>query len=108
MSKTHVQPGLIIPVTLTAAVNSGDLLPVGDLTGVALAKGAIGEEISVAIDEVFTVAKVPADVITIGAQLYLNAAAKQVTTTVGTNIKAGKATTAAAASTATVNVKLNA
>lgn len=108
MSKTHVQPGFVIPVTLAAAATSGDLIAVGDLTGVALATGIIGQEISVAIDEVFNVAKVPADVITVGQQLYLNAAAKQVTTTVGTNIMAGKATTAAAAASTTVNVKLNA
>ena len=110
MSKKHVQPGCIIEVTLAAAATADDLIKVGDLAGVALGTGAIGSKISVAIDEVFTVAKLSTDVMAAGVTVYLDADDKRVTldTAAGANIKAGKTTEAAGAGALFVNVKLNA
>lgn len=110
MSKKHVQPGNIIAVVLTAAANADDLIKVGDLAGVALGKGAIGDTISVAIDEVFTVSKLSTDVMAAGVVVYLDADDKRVTldAAAGANIKAGKTITAAGNGVAFVNVKLNA
>lgn len=110
MSTTHVQKGFAISVTLAAAAASNELIKVGDLAGVCLGSGGIGDTIEVAIDEVFEVAKLSTDNIAQGAIVYLDAANKRVTLDAagGANIRAGKATAAAGASTTTVAVKLNA
>ena len=115
MARNHVQPGKVIEVTLTSATNSGDLIQVGVLAGVALGSGGIGDTISVQIDEVFTVPKVSTDVLTVGAAVNLDPVNKRVTLAADdggsppTNlIRAGVATSAAGNPSATVNVKLNA
>lgn len=110
MSKNHVQPGNVIAVTLTAAATSGDLIKVGDLAGVASSSGTIGDSISVAIDEVFSVPKLATDVMAQGVIVYLDADDKRVTLDAasGANIRAGKTTIAAGNGVATVHVKLNA
>jgi predicted RecA/RadA family phage recombinase len=115
MAKNHVQPGNIISVALAAAVVSGELLKVGDLAGVALASGDDGETISVAITEVFAVAKKPTDVMTAGQKVYLDPTNKRVTTSANNGaspptafIEAGKVIAAAGNGVATANLKLNA
>lgn len=110
MSRNHIQPGNVIDVTLAAAATSGDLIKVGDLAGVALTSGAIGETISVAIDEVYEVPKLTTDVMAAGVVVYLDADDKRVTldAAAGANIRAGKTVTAAGNGVTTVNVKLNA
>lgn len=115
MARTHVQPGNIIEVTLAATFASGELIQVGDLAGVALNSGGSGDAISVAIDEVYTVAKLSTDDIAQGDTVYLDAANKRVTLAEDDGSSgatpyavAGKAITAAGASTTTVAVKLNA
>lgn len=113
MAKTHVQPGNIIAVTLAATFAAGDLIKVGDRAGVCLSSGESGDEISVAVDEVFTVAKLSTDVMTaIGTTVYLDATNKRVTLTTDgpgsdVNIPAGYTTSVAGNGVATVNVKLN-
>ncbi|MGH6958986.1 MAG: DUF2190 family protein, partial [Dongiaceae bacterium] len=106
MSTKHVQDGFAITVTLAAAAASNELIKVGDLAGVCLNSGVIGESIEVAIDEVFEVAKLSTDGIAQGAIVYLDAANKHVTlaTASGANIRAGKAVKAAAAATTTVQI----
>lgn len=109
MSTKHVQKGFAISVTLGATYTSNDLIAVGTLCGVCLGSGVSGESIEVAIDEVFEVAKLATDVVTQGAQLYLDAANKHLTlgAAAGANIAAGKATAAAGNGVAIVQVKLN-
>ena len=110
MARNGKQPGVIIPVTLAAAATSGELIKVGDLAGVALHTGGIGDTIEVAIDEVFEVAKLSTDNMGQGVTVYLDATNKRVTLAdaAGANIAAGKTTKAAAGSTTVVEVKLNA
>lgn len=110
MSKNHVQPGNVIDVTLAATYASGDLILVGTLVGVCLKGGGSGDTVSVAIDEVFNVAKLSTDNMTIGSQVYLDAADKRVTLDddTGANLPAGRVTKTAAGATTTVNIKLNA
>lgn len=110
MAKNHIQPGIVIAVTLAASHSSGDLIAVGELAGVCLASGGSGDEISVQIDEVFEVAKLSTDVMGQGVTVYLDAANKRVTLDDGTgaNIYAGKTTAAAGNGAATVALKLNA
>lgn len=110
MARNGKHPGAVIPVTLAAAATSGELIKVGDLAGVALHTGGIGDTIEVAIDEVFAVAKLSTDNMAQGVTVYLDATEKRVTLddATGSNIPAGKTTVAAAASTTVVEVKLNA
>jgi predicted RecA/RadA family phage recombinase len=115
MARKHVQPGKVIEVALTATVASGELIKVGELAGVALGSGGNGDSISVAIDEVFNVDKVPTDVIAVGTVVYLDPVNKRVTLATDDGgspptdlIRAGVATSAAGNPSATVNVKLNA
>lgn len=113
MAKTHVQPGNIIAFTLGATVAAGDLIKVGDRVGVCLGDGESGDEISVAVDEVFNVAKLSTDAMTvIGTTVYLDATNKRVTLTTDgpgsdVNIAAGYTTSVAGNPSSTVNVKLN-
>lgn len=113
MAKNHVQPGNIIAVTLGATFASGDLIKVGDRAGVCLLDGGSGDEISVAVDEVFNVSKLSTDVMsTIGTTVYLDETNKRVTLTdegAGStvNIVAGYTTSVAGNGDLTVNVKLN-
>lgn len=105
--KNYVEVGESIQFTAAAATASGSPVLIGDVLGVAVtdvANGAVGVA---NLEGVYTLAKVPADVIAQGVILYWNAAASQVTTTVGTNKRAGRAFTAAAAATTTVNVRLS-
>lgn len=111
MATNHKHRGFALPVTLVAAAVSNQLIKVGDLAGVCLNSGEIGDEISVAIDEVFLVDKfADDDMSTIGTQVYLDATNKRVTLDAngGANIPAGKTTTVAAATVTSVEVKLNA
>lgn len=111
MSTKHIQPGAVISVTLAATVASNDLIQVGDLTGVCLQSGESGDEIEVAIEEVFEVAKFADDnMSTIGTTVYLDAANKRVTLDddTGSNKPAGKTISVAAATATTVHLKLNA
>ena len=116
MAKNHVQPGMVIDVTLSATVASGDLIKVGDLAGVCLAAGGSGDTISVQIAEVFTVPKVSTDVMVQGNTVYLDHANKRVQLASGDDggsppiafIVAGKVVTAAGNGVTTVNLKLNA
>lgn len=110
MARNHVQPGNVIDVPLTASYAAGELILVGTLAGVCLVGGGNGDTVSVAIDEVYNVAKLSTDNMTIGAQVYLDATGREVTLDddTGANLPAGRVTKAAGASTTTVNVKLNA
>jgi predicted RecA/RadA family phage recombinase len=110
MAKNHLQPGVVIDVVLTAAATSGDLIAVGTFVGIALKSGAIGDTISVQIEEVFTVPKLGTDVMSQGVVVYLDATNKRVTLddAEGANIKAGKTVTAAGNGVTAVALKLNA
>ena len=105
--KNYVEVGEAIQFTAGANITSGSPVLIGDMVGVAVtdvANGAVGVA---NLEGVYTLAKVPADVIAQGVVLYWNAGASQVTTTVATNKRVGRAYTAAAASTTTVNVRLS-
>ncbi|MFC3637034.1 DUF2190 family protein [Camelimonas fluminis] len=103
--KNMVQRGHSMTVTATAAVKSGDLVLSGLVPGIAYTDAANGEEFEAATDGVFDLPKA-AGAITIGAKVYFDAAAKNVTTTASGNTAIGHAWAAAAAGAASVPVKL--
>jgi predicted RecA/RadA family phage recombinase len=99
--------GNYLDYTCTQAQNSGDLIFVGSLAGVAVSSGVIGQVISLAISGVFNIAKVSTDNITQGAPVYQVPGNPNTVTMEppATPILVGWAYTAAAAGQTTVQVK---
>lgn len=104
--KNWIQPGDIVTVVAPAAVNSGDGLMVGTLFGVAISTAASGDSLEMVTEGVVDLPKA-AVAITQGAKVYWDNAAKNVTTTVGTNTLVGCALVAVAVGDATTRVRLN-
>lgn len=109
MATNHFQPGKVLDwLNSTGAdVLSGELVLIGALAGVALVdipKNAVG---SVQIEEVFILPKTASEAITAGAVVYADADSGEITATATGNTRVGVAAYAAAASDATVKVKLN-
>jgi predicted RecA/RadA family phage recombinase len=107
--KTFVSNGnslqLIAPV---GGVTGGALYAAGDLVGVVVASALEGEQFTLSLTGVFTVAKVSAQAWTIGAKLYLVAADGNLSTASnsGANAFVGYAESVAANPSATGNVLL--
>ena len=99
-------PGKVVPVLAPYALNSGDGAQVGVLFGVASAPAAINATVQLSRLGAFTLPKA-AVAITQGAALYWDNTAKNLTTTVASNIKVGAALTAQVSGDATVQVILS-
>jgi predicted RecA/RadA family phage recombinase len=104
--RNWIQPGDIVTVVAPVAVNSGEGLLVGALFGVAVSTAAISTNVELSTTGVVDLPKA-AVAVTQGAKLYWDNTAKNVTTTVGTNILIGCAIVAAVIGDATVRVRLN-
>lgn len=109
MAQNHVQEGKVMPWTngTGSAVASGDVVLIGTKIGVALgdiANGAVG---SVAVDEVYEIAKAAPLVLAQGAAVYWDAADENVNATESGNTYGGYAFEAAASADTTVKIKLN-
>jgi len=102
--KNFYQTGRTLPLVMTQAVVSGQLLQIGKFIGVAAVNGNIGDTIEVALEGVFTLPKTPADVITQGQGLHFIPATGVVDA--GGTVLFGVAATAAAAGSTTVLVRL--
>lgn len=76
--KNFVQPGNFMTVTLAAAIVSGAGLLVVDTFGVAAKSGAIGEEIELALEGVFTLPKAGV-ALDQGEKVYWDNTAKNIT-----------------------------
>lgn len=76
MSKNFVQPGMVMQITASAPIASGEVVKVGNTLGVALVNLAAGESGSVQVCGVFTVPKVENSVIAQGEALVFKAASK--------------------------------
>jgi predicted RecA/RadA family phage recombinase len=84
-----------------------DLVLLTNIVGVAIDAIAAAETGTVAVRGVFTVQKTTGEAWTQGQQLYYVAATGKLTTTAGSNKKAGTAEIAAASADTTGNVNLN-
>ncbi|WP_127076153.1 DUF2190 family protein [Rhodomicrobium lacus] len=104
--KNYFQRGERITGTASAAIASGDVVVIGALIGVAETKAAIGDEVTVLLEGVFTLAKGTSEAISKGAALYWDATNKVVTATAGSNAAIGKAFTSALAADAAVQVRI--
>jgi predicted RecA/RadA family phage recombinase len=104
--KNFVQDGVTLPVTLAVAIASGAGLLVGQLFGVAVKDGAIGETINIQTEGVFDLKYTVAATAAVGDLIYWDDAAKNVTKTASSNKKIGICVQAAASADATMRVKL--
>lgn len=104
--KNQVCDGNTIDHTPTAAVASGAPALIGKIVGVALGNVAANAEGTFVTTGVFELAKVPADDIGQGTQVYIKADGN-ITSTASGNTLAGKAWSAAGNPSDTVWVKIN-
>ena len=103
---SYVQGDCLLDYTPSSAVAAGDVVVLGDLVTVApraIAANALG---AVAIEGVFTLPKA-SGAISQGVIVYWDATNSNITTTAGSNKRAGKAAYAQASGDTTVKVLLN-
>ena len=105
--KNFVQTGDVVTVIASANIASGQPVLTGALFGVACTSQVSGSPVEVRTVGVFDLPAASADVIAAGAKVYWDNAAKQVTSTVGSNTLIGCVTEAKAASTTVARVRLN-
>lgn len=106
--KNYVQKGENITVTAAAVATSGQGVLIGNLFGIAAGTAAIGEDLDLVTEGVFSMAKVSTDELAVGDFVYRDDTAKLATSDddEGANELIGLAVTAAANPSGTVNVKL--
>jgi predicted RecA/RadA family phage recombinase len=92
--KNYVQDGDTIVVSAPYALTSGQGALVGTMFGVARADAANGADVALKTRGVFDLTKAGSQAWTVGAAIYWDNAAKNCTTTVGTNTKIGVAVAA--------------
>lgn len=105
--KNFIQAGSNLTIPAPAIVASGGVVVAGSIIGIAAGSATVGQSVDVVVTGVFRLPKVAADAITLGALVHWDAAAELATTTATGNTKIGVAVEAAAASTATVAVRLS-
>ncbi|WP_445289668.1 DUF2190 family protein [Variovorax atrisoli] len=106
--KNFIQPGDVLDYTASANVAAGAVVVMGARVGIAVADIAAGESGPVRVKGVVELAKLSTDAISQGALVYWDADDFRLTTTASGNTLAGYAAKAAAASTTTVWLHLNA
>jgi predicted RecA/RadA family phage recombinase len=109
--KNFVQPGQNVTVTAPAGgVTSGDPVMIEALFGVATREADAGETVVIATTGVYTLPKTSTDDIAVGAAVYFDSSAGEVTLSdgSGSNPMVGHAVTAAGNPSATVAVRLRA
>ena len=104
--KNYIQAGLNVTVVAAAAVLSGGGVLVGAMFGVASAAAAIGEEVVLVRQGVFTLPKLSAQAWAVGDKIYWDDGAGQCTTVALGNTLIGMAHAVAANPTATGEVLL--
>ncbi len=107
MATNFVQPGNVITIPAPAAIDSGAVVIVGSIIGVAAGGAASGADLDLHTGGVWYLPKVSADVFTLGAVVYWDAVASLATVTATDNIKIGVAVAAAGNGDATVKVRLS-
>jgi predicted RecA/RadA family phage recombinase len=103
--KNYIEEGTTLTVAAPAAVNSGDIVVVGKLIGVATNTAAIGIPVAVKVTGVFELPKVSAEAWTVGVPINWLTGPKQATTGAGTLI--GYAAEPAANPSSVGRVRLN-
>lgn len=105
MNAQYWQKGETLDITPGTAVENGAVVALGTRIGIAASSIAAGEQGQVHVVGVYRLDKA-AGAVTMGAAVYYDAEADNITTTATDNIPAGYAAAAAAAGDATLLVKL--
>jgi predicted RecA/RadA family phage recombinase len=108
MATNFIQPGENLTVTANANVNSGQLVVIGNLAGVALNKADSGAQVTIATQGVFTLTKTSALAIDAGDLVYAAATAGDLNKTATNRLCIGVAVSGALNPSPTVNVLLGA
>lgn len=95
MAKNFIQNGDMLTLTLGVAIASGQATLVGKIFGVAQGTYAADEAGEYATNGVYSITARAADTASIGAPLYWDATAKQLTTTAASNTRVGVVVNAA-------------
>lgn len=109
MATNFVQPGNTITIPAPAAIDSGAVVIVGSIIGVAAGGAASGAPVDLETGGVWDLPKVSADVFAVGADVYYDETAELVTSDddTGGNPKIGVAVAAAGNGAATAKVRLS-
>lgn len=105
--RNFVQNGVNLTLPAPVIVASGGVVIVGSIVGIAAESAAIGEDLDIVTEGVFTLPKVSALAIAIGDKVYWDSTAVLVTKTASGNTLLGAAVTTAANPSGTVAVRLN-
>jgi predicted RecA/RadA family phage recombinase len=104
--KNFIQPGNSVTLTMPYNRTSGQGVLVGALFGVVAVDADSGSTADVALTGVYDLTKQPSLAISTGARVFWDDTNKRVTTTATGNVAIGHAVAAAAATDATVRVRL--
>jgi predicted RecA/RadA family phage recombinase len=107
MTSKYVMSGDVLDYPAASAVSAGQVLLIGKRIGVALNPIASGATGAVAVEGVFTIAKLSTDVVGQGDLLYWDNTNFRLTTTASGNTQAGFAAKAAGNGVTTVEISLN-
>ena len=102
----YIHEGTVVDFTPVVDVAAGSVVVQGDLVGITKRDVKADSLGGIAVEGVFDIAKVSADVISAGAKVYWKADDEVVVTTELGNKLVGKAVATAGAGTATVRVLL--
>lgn len=107
MAKNFISEGCVLNLPAPYAVSSGSGALIGSIFGVATVDLANGVSGSFALEGVWALKKTSAQAWTVGAKVYWDNTAKEVTTTATSNTLIGVAVEAAANPSSTGKVRLN-
>lgn len=109
MTTKFIQCGDKLAITLAANANSGDLVVVNNLFGVAETSGSTGDVVTVATGGVWALPKANAasTLIAVGGNVYWDGTNSKVTISATSNTRIGVATVAASNTDTTAYVRLN-
>lgn len=108
MTTKFLAEGEVLNHVASGAKTVGQVVLIGDRIGIALAAIADGATGALAVEGVFTIDKTTPEVYAQGDQLYWVAGTSKVSSTAGSNKKAGIAAAAALSAATTCAVKINA
>lgn len=106
MARNVIKSGVYVDIVAPSAVTSGDFVVAGDLFGVAMDTAAAGETVALCTLGEAVLPKASGQALALGAVAYWDGTNKRVTSTATGNKRIGVVTRAAAASDATVTVRV--
>lgn len=104
--KNYIQPGNVLTIPAPVAVTSGGVVIAGAMKGIAAGDADLGASVDVSTEGVFELAKVAADVFSVGDAVYWDASTELATSVSTDNTELGYVVAAAGDGAASVRVKI--